>query len=106
LYNDTGTFPFLHPDWIGSATWWLKYTPTALRSVLNRIKKTYDNPEIVISENGFPDQVERIEDNDRANYLQVYINETLKAVKLDDCNVTGYYAWGFLDGWEWTTGHE
>ena len=106
FYNDSGTFHYFRPEWIGSGTWWLKFTPTALRSLLNRIKNTYGNLEVLISENGYPDKVERMEDNDRSNYLQAYLNETLKAIKLDGCNVTSYIAWGFLDGWEWTTGHE
>jgi len=105
FYNDSGTFNYYDPKWTGSGTWWIKHTPKALRSLLTRIKNTYGNPEILVTENGYPDKVERMEDNDRSNFFQAYLNETLKAVKLDGCKVTGYYAWGFLDGWEWMTGH-
>lgn len=103
---DEENYHYHDPKWPGSQTWWLKVTPNALRLLLNYIKTEYGNPEVIITENGYPDKVEVIEDVQRSNYYEAYINETLKAVKLDGCNVTGYMAWGLLDGWEWTTGHE
>jgi beta-glucosidase/6-phospho-beta-glucosidase/beta-galactosidase len=106
LSHDEGNFLFFDPAWPGSQTWWLKFTPTALRPLLRMIKDTYGNPEVIITENGIPDGIGNMEDVDRANYFTAYLNETLKAAKLDGVNVSGYMAWGLLDQWEWMTGHE
>jgi len=106
LAHDDPSIQFFDPKWPGSQTWWLKYTPHALRPLLRMIRDTYGNPEVMITENGIPDAIGNMHDVDRANYFTAYINETLKAVKLDGCNVTGYIAWGLLDQWEWMTGHE
>jgi beta-glucosidase/6-phospho-beta-glucosidase/beta-galactosidase len=38
--------------------------------------------------------------------LKRYINELLKAIVLDDCNVIGYAAWSILDNFEWADGYE
>lgn len=95
---------FVDPSWGGSMTWWLKVTPWALRPLLNMIKDNYKNIEIIIAENGYPDKLEVIDDVDRVNFFKSYVNETLKAIQLDGCNVTGYMAWALIDAWEWTSG--
>lgn len=37
--------------------------------------------------------------------FQEYIQEMLKAIKLDGCNVKGYMAWSILDNFEWLRGY-
>jgi len=37
--------------------------------------------------------------------FQSYINEMLKAIKLDGCNVVGYTAWSVIDNFEWAAGY-
>jgi len=104
LSHDEGSFQFFDPTWPGSLTWWLKFTPHALRPFLRMIKESYGDIELMITENGIPDKIGTVEDIDRASYFTSYVNETLKSIKLDECNVTGYFAWGLLDQWEWITG--
>ncbi|CAG7726489.1 unnamed protein product, partial [Allacma fusca] len=87
---------------------WLKVVPWGFRKLLNWIKDTYDNPEVLVTENGFSDNEEDgigLEDSGRENFYRLYINEMLKAVKLDGCNVTSYMAWSLLDNFEWLRGY-
>ncbi|CAG7730044.1 unnamed protein product, partial [Allacma fusca] len=102
---DQDNFRFHDSDWPTAESWWLKFTPWAIRSVLNFFKDRYGNPEIIVTENGWSDGREVIEDYGRLYYYKAYLNEVLKAINVDGCNVTGYCAWTLLDSWEWTAGH-
>lgn len=46
--------------------------PEGLRLLLTWLKNEYNDPEIIITENGFSD-IGEIEDNGRVNYYQVGI---------------------------------
>lgn len=70
--------------------------------MLNWIKRRYGNPETYVLENGFqghPD--DGLQDYDRLEYYRSYINEMLKAVRIDGVNVQMYAAWTLLDDFEW-----
>ncbi|XP_052075415.1 lactase/phlorizin hydrolase-like [Mytilus californianus] len=43
----------------------------------------------------------KIKDLQRIDFYRQSINEVLKAIKYDDCNVIGYSAWSFLDSFDW-----
>lgn len=45
--------------------------PWGIGKLLKWIKKNYDNPEIIITENGYSDYDGTLEDNKRINYIQV-----------------------------------
>ncbi|XP_052101745.1 lactase/phlorizin hydrolase-like [Mytilus californianus] len=75
--------------------------------MLNWIKKEYNNPKVIITENGITDNNGTTNDPHRIYYYRQYINQLLKAVKQDECNVIGYTAWCLLDTFEWNRGfHE
>lgn len=38
-------------------------------------------------------------------YLTSYVNEALKAIRLDGVRVKGYFLWSFLDNMEWMEGY-
>lgn len=64
--------------------------------------------EIIITENGaaFPDELVngRVHDDRRLKFYQDYIWNVLKAKK-EGVNLKGYFAWTFLDNFEWAEGY-
>ncbi|XP_070804827.1 LOW QUALITY PROTEIN: beta-klotho [Pituophis catenifer annectens] len=73
-----------------------------LRAVLNWIKVEYDNPRILITENGwFTDKDVKTEDTTAIYLTKTFINNVLQAIKYDRVDVFGYMFWSLLDGFEW-----
>jgi len=102
---DNGAIYFKDKTWYGSGSPWLKVTPQGIRKALNWIQKEYDNPPVIITENGVSDNLGNLDDLSRIYYYKHYINNVLKAIKLDNCNVQGYVAWSLLDNFEWSFGY-
>lgn len=50
----------------------LQVVPEGFRKVLAKFKSEYDNPEIIVTENGFSDYGE-IDDSGRINYFEVRV---------------------------------
>ena len=103
--SDNGAFYTKDKTWYGSGSFWLKVTPQGIRKILNWIKNEYDNPPVIITENGVSDNLGNLDDLSRIYYYKHYINNVLKAVKIDHCNVQGYVAWSLLDNFEWSFGY-
>lgn len=106
--TDSGIQRFYSPKWPSSGAEWLKVVPWGLRKALIWIKKTFNNPQIIITNNGVSDYSgDSVGTNDvqRVEYFEQYIRELLKAIQVDGCNVTGYIARSFLDGFEWSEGY-
>uniref|UniRef100_A0A3B3ZQF4 Lactase n=1 Tax=Periophthalmus magnuspinnatus TaxID=409849 RepID=A0A3B3ZQF4_9GOBI len=93
-------------SWLDSGSSWLKVTPFGIRRLLNHIKNTYGNPQILITENGVSEKGP-VDLNDvvRQHYYNSYINEVLKARVLDGADVRGYTAWSLMDNFEWAEGY-
>ncbi|KAK3085076.1 hypothetical protein FSP39_023890 [Pinctada imbricata] len=89
------------PKWKGSGSGWLKVTPFGLRKTLNWIKHHYNNMDVYVTENGVSDNTGTLHDIPRVDFYRSYIDEMLKAVVLDGCNVKGYTAWSLMDNLEW-----
>ncbi|NWS83668.1 LPH hydrolase, partial [Toxostoma redivivum] len=78
-----------------------------LRRLLNWIKEEYGNPPIYIIENGVGARAKSdIDDNARIFYFKTYIDEALKAYKVDGVNLKGYNAWSLMDNFEWVDGYD
>lgn len=53
------------------------------------IKKQYDNPRVLITENGWGDHGE-LNDQNRIDYLRAHLQEIMDVVLTNECNVVGY----------------
>ncbi|XP_034235648.1 myrosinase 1-like [Thrips palmi] len=92
------------PSWEATIAPWHYVVPTGLRKLLNWIRTEYDNPNVIITENGYPDSGQ-LKDVNRVRYYRLYILELLKAMTEDKCNVFGYTAWSLMDNYEWFYGY-
>ena len=74
------------------------------------IKERYGDIPVYITENGHgcyekPNDEGYVEDDERIEMMQGYIDYMLKAME-DGCNVRGYYAWSTMDLYSWDNGYE
>ncbi|XP_046442120.1 lactase-phlorizin hydrolase-like [Daphnia pulex] len=91
-------------NWYGTASTWLRITPWGIRRMLNWIKERYNNPDVIITENGMSDRSGFLDDSMRIYFYKYYINNVLQAVQ-DGVNVIGYTAWSLMDNFEWERGY-
>ena len=91
---------------------WLFVYPPGIRGLLNWVGDRYGNPDIYIFENGVsvPGENsmpldEALHDTFRVEYYQNYTEQVQKAVDEDDINCKGYFAWSFMDNFEWADGY-
>ncbi|KAJ8963511.1 hypothetical protein NQ317_010576 [Molorchus minor] len=107
--KDTGIAVFQDPSWEGSASDWVKVTPWGMRKILKWVKETYNNPAIIITENGISDNGTLSEDLDdesfRSHYYKYYLSYLRDAMIEDGVNVFGYTVWSLMDNFEWTRGY-
>ncbi|KAF5273023.1 hypothetical protein FQR65_LT04765 [Abscondita terminalis] len=105
FYNDLCVRIEIDPSWKRSAAAWVFDVPWGFRKLLNWIKNEYNNPNVLVTENGYPD-LGGLNDSSRIHYLQGYLNELLNAIVIDKCNVAGYTVWSLLDNLEWAEGYK
>jgi beta-glucosidase len=81
---------------------------SAFYDLLTWVRKEYNNPTILITENGsaYPDTVEngRVHDPQRIAYFKDYLAAMHKAMN-EGSNVRGYFVWTLLDNFEWAFGN-
>ncbi|WP_219812423.1 MULTISPECIES: GH1 family beta-glucosidase [unclassified Rathayibacter] len=85
-------------------------TPEALTAVLLRVTSRYSDLPVYITENGasFHDYVDpegRVLDPERIDYLAGYIG-AIDAAAAQGVTAAGYFAWSFLDNFEWGEGYD
>ncbi|ADV67544.1 GH1 family beta-glucosidase [Deinococcus maricopensis] len=87
--------------------------PQGLTDLLVRLHHDYPNlPPIMITENGAaypdadgPDEHGIVHDPERVQYFQQHLGATLNAIDAG-VRVTGYFAWSFMDNFEWAYGYK
>ncbi|CAH2067288.1 unnamed protein product, partial [Iphiclides podalirius] len=80
-----------------------KFVPWGFRKLLTRIREDYDNPPVIITENGFATHGD-LDDQDRITYYKYYLDAMLAAVD-DGSDIRGYTAWSLMDNFEWVAGY-
>ncbi|GAB0086592.1 hypothetical protein DMENIID0001_006860 [Sergentomyia squamirostris] len=91
------------PSWKRAKSIWLYMVPQGLKDILMWIRTTYNNPEVIITENGWSDDGE-MEDEGRVEYLKQHLKAVLEALQ-EGCQVTGYTHWSLFDNFEWMMGY-
>ncbi|XP_073502925.1 cytosolic beta-glucosidase-like [Phyllobates terribilis] len=106
-YNsDMGAEGIKDPEWPIAGVEWLAVVPWGLRRLLAYIKRTFGDPDIYITENGFAQSDPPVlQDIHRWGYFQETLKEVLKAIRQDGVKVKGYFAWSLLDNFEWIFGY-
>ncbi|TVU24749.1 hypothetical protein EJB05_27203, partial [Eragrostis curvula] len=98
---------------------WLRIVPWGMYGCVNYLNEKYGNPTVYITENEmnksiflFPgmDQPgnltcnQYLRDVTRVRFYKSYLTELKKAID-KGANVAGYFAWSFLDNFEWQAGY-
>jgi beta-glucosidase len=83
--------------------------PRGLADLLRRLGNDLPGVPLYISENGaafadYPDPNGNVVDSERIDYLQGHLAAALAAIR-SGVNLRGYWAWSFMDNFEWTFGY-
>lgn len=113
------------PEWIKSNINWHYSVPEGIGGLLRWIKNEYNDPEVIITENGWSDEGQ-LNDTGRVEYYRSYLEEILTVVLNKECNLKGYagkiiydcksqfnfnlfffvcLAWSIIDNFEWNLGY-
>lgn len=107
ITKDQGVSLSVDKDWKLTKMNWA-VVPWGCKKLLNWISERYDNPDIYITENGcaYDDEVidGQINDQDRVEYFSTYLSACEEAIA-EGVNLKGYFAWSFLDNFEWNSGY-
>jgi beta-glucosidase/6-phospho-beta-glucosidase/beta-galactosidase len=101
--NDAGVDYFTDDTWTRGKSAWLYSVPKGLQDLLEWIKNSYNNPTVIITENGFSDGGE-IDDIVRVEYLKAHLASVANSIKTGS-NVIGYSVWSIVDNFEWMRGY-
>ncbi|XP_068450472.1 beta-klotho [Clinocottus analis] len=94
--HDHGCLILSDPTWPSSSQG-QAIVPEGLRKILNWVSQRYGRAlPIIVTASGVDDQAP-VEDKLRQHYLKSYLQEALKARKLDGVNLQGFYVWKLQD---------
>ncbi|KAG1945169.1 lactase-phlorizin hydrolase-like isoform X1 [Pimephales promelas] len=109
--NHVGDFQaHIDPTWPSTASDQIHSVPWGLRRLLNYIFLEYTSitkVPIYITGNGMPTDYngDVLNDTQRVDYLKAYINEAMKALRLDDVVVQRFTVQSLMDGFEGPRGY-
>ncbi|XP_064182876.1 lactase/phlorizin hydrolase [Anguilla rostrata] len=98
------------PSWPTTASSWICSVPWGIRRILSFITAEYTSVTkvpIYVTGNGMPTVggPEVLNDTERVLYLRSYINEALKAIRLDGVDLQGFTVQSLMDGFEGPQGY-
>ncbi len=101
-FEDTGRDDVTDLGWI--------IEPDALYESLMDVTKTYGRPTIYITEGGCayndgPGADGKVHDERRIEYYKRYLAAAARAIA-DGADLRGYFAWSFMDNFEWADGYD
>ncbi|WP_166966166.1 GH1 family beta-glucosidase [Yeosuana marina] len=98
----------LDPEWKVTLMQWA-VVPWGCKKMLHWIKDRYDNPNIYITENGcsYSDELinGEVDDQERLNFYKHYLESCQEAIS-EGVKLKGYFAWSFMDNFEWASGYK
>ncbi|MFB9057837.1 GH1 family beta-glucosidase [Mariniflexile ostreae] len=98
----------LDKDWDLTSMHWA-VVPWGCKKLLKWIDKRYGNPNIYITENGcaYPDKLVngKVDDQERLDFYKGYLTACQEAID-EGVNLKGYFAWSFMDNFEWAMGYD
>ena len=98
----------LDPDWKLTLMKWA-VVPWGCQKLLEWISHRYDYPDIYITENGcaYNDQVieGKVDDQPRLDFYKGYLEACSDAIA-NGVKLKGYFAWSFMDNFEWASGYD
>ncbi len=111
-WHDDGAGPFAlgeRPAEPATTSFGWSVIPASLTAVLTRIAAEFTTLPLYVTENGasFHDYVDpdgEINDHERVDYLSGYLSAAADAIE-SGVDLRGYYAWSFLDNFEWAEGY-
>lgn len=93
--------------YLESTAWGWAIDPKGLRYMMNIYQDRYELPMFIV-ENGIgcAEVLEdgTVHDQNRIDYLSAHIQEMIKAIDEDGCDMIGYTVWGCIDPISFTTG--
>ncbi|KAF2319361.1 hypothetical protein GH714_015116 [Hevea brasiliensis] len=107
-FNETETFDY-DGNLIGPQFY---IFPKGIRSLLNYTKNRYNDAVIYITENVVDNGnnetqpiSDALKDQFRIDYYQKHMWKALESLNNDDVKLRGYFAWSYLDNFEWNIGY-
>ncbi|MDT0158172.1 GH1 family beta-glucosidase [Microbacterium sp. ARD32] len=87
--------------------------PSGLHELIMRMHREHPELALMVTENGaaYPDELSveggerRVHDPERIDYLRRHLEVVLQTIA-EGADVRGYYAWSFMDNFEWAYGYD
>ncbi|SFZ93547.1 beta-glucosidase/beta-glucosidase [Flaviramulus basaltis] len=108
ISKDQGVDLSLDKNWNLTLMQWA-VVPWGCKKLLHWINERYNHPNIYITENGcaYADEIidGQVNDQERLDFYQSYLKVCNEAIN-EGVKLKGYFAWSFMDNFEWALGYE
>ncbi|XP_072400034.1 myrosinase 1-like [Diabrotica undecimpunctata] len=102
-FQDEAVNAYQPAEWESGLNDLFKVVPWSGRHLVNWIKDNYNNPGILITENGYVSKGDK--DDRRIYYIKGYLSAFRDAMEKDHVSILGYTVWSVMDNFEWISGY-